>query len=269
MTRFKNKVFIITGSSQGLGRAIARKVLLEGGKVLLNGRSEGKAVEVLSNFSEFADQVVYVGADVSKAEGAKKIVDEAIKSFGRIDVVVNNAGMSAFGTLEKTKPSVIQEIIDSNLTGSLFVSHFAIPYLKQSKGSIEFISSLAAIHGLGNYSLYSAVKMAYIGAVQSLRKELQEDGVHVGAIYLGFTKNDAVKKTLNSNGDLELVPVRKRLPVATQEESAEVVLNQIYKRKTFVVQSILGKANFLVNRIFPKIIHLVLSNQYRKMSKSS
>lgn len=268
MSRFANKVFVITGSSQGLGRAIALKVLAEGGRVVLNGRSESKSVEVLAQFGDHSDSVIYVAADISKSSDAQVLVQKTVERFGRIDVVINNAGMSAFGRLEETDPSVIQEVIDSNLTGALFVSHFAIPYLKKTQGSIEFISSLAAIHGLGNYSLYSSIKMAYIGAVQSLKKELKADNVHVGAIYLGFTKNDASKKTLNAKGELELVPVRKGLPVASQEESAEVVLKQIEQRKTFVVQSLLGKTNFIVNRIFPRIIHLVLLNQYRKMTKA-
>ncbi len=265
--RFQNKVFLITGSSGGLGKAIATRVLSEGGKVALNGRSESKASEVLGAFKEFGDRVIYIAADITSADDAERLVNKTVEHFGGLDVLINNAGMSAFGTLEQSSPAVIKEIIDSNLTGSLYVSHFAIPFIKKNKGSIEFISSLAAIHGLGNYSLYSSVKMAYIGAVQSLRKELQGDGVHVGAIYLGFTKNDATKKTLNANGGLEDVPVRAGLPVASQSESAGIVLDQIYKRKTFVVQSALGKTNFIVNRILPRIIHWVLSNQYRKMTK--
>jgi NAD(P)-dependent dehydrogenase (short-subunit alcohol dehydrogenase family) len=267
MKRFENKVFVITGSTQGLGRALAFKVLNEGGQVALNGRKEAKKDEVLQQFASFQNRVIYVAADVTKSDEARKLIEATVAHFGRIDVLVNNAGMSAYGKLEDSNPSVIQEVVDSNLTGSLFASHYAIPHIKKTKGSIEFISSLAAIHGLGNYSLYSSVKMAYIGAVQSLKKELHDDGVHVGAIYLGFTKNDTTKRTLNANGELEAVPVRKGLPVASQDESAGVVLNQIYKRKTFVVQSALGKANFLVNRVLPRIIHAVLLNQFRKMTK--
>jgi len=261
MSRFSGKVFVITGSSQGLGRAIASRVLSEGGSVVLNSRSQNKSEGLLESFKQYSERVIYVSADVTKPEQAKMLIERSIERFGRIDALINNAGMSAFGNLEDTEPSVIKEIIDSNLTGSLYMSHYAIPHLKKSKGSIEFISSLAAIHGLGSYSLYSSVKLAYIGAVQSLRKELHDYNVHVGAIYLGFTKNDTVKRTLNAKGELEPVPVRKGLPISSQDESAQVVLNQIYKRKTIVVQSLLGKANFIVNRIFPRIIHVVLLNQ--------
>jgi short-subunit dehydrogenase len=172
--------------------------------------------------------------------------------------------MSAFGNLEESNPSVIKEVISSNLVGSLLITHFAIPHIKKEKGNIQFISSLTAIHGIGGYSLYSAAKMAYTGVAQSLRIELNEFNVHVGVMYLSFTENDSAKMTLSPEGKLETVPKRSGFKISTQEESAQLVLNQIAKRKESVVHSSLGKLNAVINRIFPGLVQTILLRNYKK-----
>ena len=265
---FKDKVCIITGSTQGLGREMARLILHQGGQVVINGRKADRAAEVTETFKEFENRYIYSAGDVSIAADAIRIVNDCIEKFGRLDVLINNGGMSAYGDLEHSTPQVIAEVINSNLMGSLLITHFAIPYLKQSKGSVEFISSLAAIHGLGGYTLYSASKMAYIGATQGLRKELHDSGVHVGVMYLGFTKNDESKQTLNASGKLEKVPVRKGLPVSSQTDSAAMILNQIIKRKPVVVHGAFGKVTHYLNRLSPGLIHRILLNTYKKQKKS-
>lgn len=265
----KEKVFLITGSSKGLGREMAGIVLESGGKVVLNGRSDASADELNQRFSKFKGSYTYCAADIAKASEAEKLVEHSIDVFGKLDVLINNGGMSAFGDLRDTSPEVIEQILDSNLKGSLLMAHYAIPHLEKTRGSIEFISSLAAIHGIGGYSLYSASKMAYLGAAQSLKKELKVSGIHVGTMFLGFTKNDPTKVTFNPKGELEIVPVRKGLPVATQTESAVLILNQIKSRKSIVVHSAFGKLTYVVNRIAPRLIHAVLLNQYRKQNPSN
>lgn len=266
---FKEKVFLITGSSKGLGREMSKIVLESGGKVVLNGRSDASVEDLSQRFAPYKGNFTYCAADITKASEADKLVKHAVSSFGKLDVLINNGGMSAFGDLRDTSPEVIEQILDSNLKGSLLMAHFAIPHLEKTKGSIEFISSLAAIHGIGGYSLYSASKMAYLGAAQSLRKELKSSGIHVGTMFLGFTKNDPTKVTFNPKGELEIVPARKGLPVATQTESATLILNQIRSRKPIVVHSAFGKLTYVVNRIAPRLIHAVLLNQYRKQNPSN
>lgn len=269
ITGFTDKVFLITGSAQGLGREMAKIALASGAKVVINSRSTSKEAEVSELFKAHKGNFSFCAADITKAADAQRLVEHTIQQFGKLDVLINNGGMSAFGDLSATSPEVIEQILDSNLKGSLFMSHFAIPHLAKTKGSIEFISSLAAIHGIGGYSLYSASKMAYLGAAQSLRKELKSANIHVGTMFLGFTKNDPTKVTYSPTGSLEIVPVRKGLPVSTQTESATLILKQIKNRKPIVVHSAFGKLTYVVNRIAPRIIHAVLLNQYRKQNPST
>jgi len=265
---FQDKVFVITGSTQGLGRELAKIALELGAKVVINGRNPEREKEALLPFTSFGNRAVFQAADVSLADQAEKLIASAIEHFGQLDVLINNGGMSAYGDLVDTDPKVIKEVIDSNITGSLMAAHFAIPHLQKTKGSIVFISSLAAIHGLGGYSLYSASKMAYIAACQSLRKELSAHGIHVGIMYLGFTKNDEAKKTLSPNGKLEKVPIRKGLPVSSQHDSAMLILNQIKNRKPAVVHSAIGKLNYIMNRMSQQLIHMVLLRAYKKQKQA-
>jgi len=264
---FLEKVCIVTGSTQGLGKELAQQILKRGGKVVLNGRNQARKEEALATFKEFGENVTFIHGDVSNELEAQSIVDHAIVQFGKLDVLINNAGMSAFGNLEESDPSVIHTVLDSNLKGALLMSHFAIPHIKKEKGSIQFISSLTAIHGIGGYSLYSAAKMAYTGAAQALRIELHDAGVHVGVMYLGFTKNDSTKKTLNAAGEPVSVPNRNKFKVSTQEESALLILNQIAKRKDAVVHSGVGKLNHFVNRFFPRVGFFILRKAYQKTTR--
>jgi NAD(P)-dependent dehydrogenase (short-subunit alcohol dehydrogenase family) len=265
---FTDKVCLVTGSTQGLGKELARQLLERGGLVVLNGRKPERERETLAHFAEFAEKVSYAAGDVSEAEHARAIVEHALARFGRLDVLINNAGMSAFGDLEDSTPQVIHEVIASNLIGALHVTHYAIPHIKKTGGNIEFIASLTALHGLGGYSLYSAAKMAFTGAAQALRKELADSRVHVGVLYLGFTQNDEIKRTLSPDGKLEPVPKRDGFKVSTQAESAQLILRQIERKKSFVVHSTLGKVNAFMSRYFPGLLHRILLNAYRKNKKS-
>ena len=265
---YQDKVVIVTGSTQGLGREIALQVLEWGGKVIVNGRFKDKLPQVNEIFKRHLHSVRYVHGDVSQPEFATNLVQTAVTEFGQLDVVIHNAGLSAFGNLENANPDAIKQVVDSNLTAALLLASQAIEELKKTKGSILFVSSLVAIQGLGANAIYSSAKKAQIGVAESLRKELADYGIFVGVTYLGFTKNDAHKQTLTSKGKLVSVPERKGVPVASQRESALLILGQIKSRKYAIVQSWLGKLNFIMNRFFPGLVHLILLNAYRKQKGS-
>lgn len=260
----KDKVFVITGSTQGIGRELGIQVLLRGGKVVFNSRSDKK---VLIDDLGDSNNVLFVASDVTKASDVSDLISKSIDKFGRIDVLVNNAGMSGFGELSESSPSVIEDIINSNIVGSLLPTHFSIPHLIKSNGKVLFISSLAALHGLPNYSLYSCSKMALTGIQQSLSKELKSK-VFVGIAYVGFTKNDDSKRTYAPDGTLESVPSRDKFNVVSQEETALLLLKQLMDCKESVVHSPIGKLTYIMSRFFPKLVHSLILNNY-KNSKNS
>lgn len=262
--KIKDKVILITGSSQGIGKALALKCLREGAKVCINGRNEEKLIKTKQELSQWQTQLLAVASDVATDEGSALLVDQCVKHFGRLDVVVCNAGMSAYGELENTSTKVIHEVIDTNIKATALVTRFALPHLTDSYGSIVLVSSLAGLHGIGGYSLYSASKMAYTALGQSLQKELKPRGIHVGVVYLGFVANENSKRTLNAAGELEAVPARKQLKADSRENAAQIILNCIFRRKRIVVHTVPGKLNYILSRYSPALVRWIFQKVYQR-----
>ncbi|MBS3915047.1 MAG: SDR family NAD(P)-dependent oxidoreductase [Bacteroidetes bacterium] len=261
---FKDKVFVITGSTRGIGRELARQVLVAGGKVCLNGRNAESEAALRHYFSEYKDQIHFVAGNTSNKTEAVQLIQQAISHFGKIDFLITNAGMSGTGKFEESDISVFEEIINSNIYGSIFPVHAALSELKKNKGSILLISSLAALHGIPEYAAYSSGKMALTGFWQSLRKELHHSGIFLGIAYVGFTENDAEKRTYDTSGNLVQIQDRRRFKPATQEQTAKRILQQLMNKKTLSVHSRLGKFAYWMSRIFPTTTHRIFLRNYRK-----
>jgi short-subunit dehydrogenase len=171
--------------------------------------------------------------------------------------------MSAYGDLEFTKQEVADEIIDTNIKGSVFLYKAVIPELKKTRGSILFVSSIAALRGLPSYSLYSLSKMALTGLTQSIRIENKKYNVFVGIAYVGFTQNDEDKRTYSPEGNLEKVPQRNKLITRSRTTTARLILYQIRKRKNITVHSFVGKLSYLFSRYFPYLIRTIYEKNYK------
>jgi len=269
MNKIENKVFVITGSTQGIGKELANQILQLGGKVVLNSRKKEKISLVNDLLNQYEDQCFFVAADVTIPKEAEILMSETIGHYGQIDVLINNAGLSGYGQLLETAPLSIEEIIKGNILGSILPTRFALPHLINSKGKVIFISSLAAFHGLPGYSLYSSSKMALTGLYQSLKKELHQKGVFVGIAYVGFTQNDTEKVTFAPNGSLEKVPERNKYKVATKEKTAHLIIKQIINAEGLKVHSLIGKTAFVMSRLFPSLLHRIYFNNFYKANHSN
>ncbi|MEY3367430.1 MAG: hypothetical protein RI973_585 [Bacteroidota bacterium] len=261
---YSGKVVIITGSTRGLGREMALQVLRQGAMVIINGRSTQSKAEVNSTFKGFESQYRFLPGDISDPECARQMVETAVSTFGKLDVLINNAAIATYGNFEEAAPQVIRQLIDANLVGSLLLCRFAIPELKKTKGSMLFVGSLAGIHGLGGSVLYCASKTALVAVAEALSKEMHPFGIYVGITYLGFTKNDETKHMVGPDGSTVKVPERTDFPVSSQADSARLILNQIEKRKFRVVHSWLGYVNYYLNRFSPFLAHRILLQGYLK-----
>ncbi|MBU4299243.1 beta-ketoacyl-ACP reductase [Patescibacteria group bacterium] len=191
---FKDKVILITGSSQGIGRAIALKFASLGGKIALNDiQSQEENLkkakqEIEKNFAEVGppQAVKYFLADVSKLDEVEKMVEGIKKEFGRLDVLVNNAGICQDRTLAKMTKEEWQRVIDIDLTGVFNCSKAALPLLIAGQGKIINISSVVGQRGNFGQTNYAAAKAGIIGFTKSLAKEVGRFGVTVNAIAPGF-----------------------------------------------------------------------------------
>jgi len=255
---FTGKVAIITGSSMGIGKAIAFLLAKQGIKIVLNGRDEEKLLNVKAEMLRKAYDAIAVKADVSLPEDCEKIVKETINTFGQIDILINNAGVSMRGNFETLDNSVFKKVYDTNIMGAIFPTKYALPYIKKSKGSIVFISSVAGIRGLPGISAYCSAKMAISALAESLKLELHGSGVHVGIVHVGFTQNEADKKTIDASGKMIPIAERSNKKAQTTEEVAKVIFRNIRRRRFKTVVSFLGKMNLITNKIIPRLADRIL-----------
>ena len=259
----KGKVAIITGSSQGIGKTLAVELAKKGAKVVLNGRNGDRLNVTHQSLLAQGFDMVAVQGDISNHADCQKLINSTIEHYGKIDILVNNAGLSMEGEIETLAPDTLKKIMEVNVLGSVYPTQLALPQIKATKGNILFISSLAGIHGLPNFSAYSASKMALSALAESLKIELSGTGVHVGIAYVGFTENDPQKTFYNANGELEVLPKRQNVKVEAVEKVAQRLIRKIEKRKFKTTFSTLGKLLSVINRISPSLVERILSTNYR------
>jgi NAD(P)-dependent dehydrogenase (short-subunit alcohol dehydrogenase family) len=266
-TCFNDKVVLITGGSQGIGKELARQILDCGGRVVLTGRSQARLDSAMEEFQEHGGNVMIRAGDVGDSSGAEPLIESILSKFGQLDVVINNAGLAGYGAVQDLSQQAVDTVIDTNIKGSIYISRAAIPHLDKG-GAILFVSSLAALYGLPGYSLYSISKIGLTALAQGLAIELKEQGVFVGIAYVGFTANEKKKEWLSAFGKMELLPERDPRLVTPREETARLILNQIAARKPVKVHSWLGKLTFYMARFCPRGVGLVLGRRYITSARS-
>jgi NAD(P)-dependent dehydrogenase (short-subunit alcohol dehydrogenase family) len=184
-----SKVWFITGAGSGIGAATARAALKAGDRVIATGRNLDKVRNALSDVA--GDRLEFVQLDVASEAQAKAAVDEAMKAFGRIDVLVNNAGYSLLGNFEELSTTEIEGLISTNLYGVIHVMRAVLPIMRrQRSGRIINISSLAGVMGFKHCSAYSAAKFAVEGLSLSVAEEVEQFGIKVVAVAPGFFRTD-------------------------------------------------------------------------------
>jgi NAD(P)-dependent dehydrogenase (short-subunit alcohol dehydrogenase family) len=186
----EDKVTLITGASQGLGRALALAFAREGARVVLNARSEEFIRPVAAEVEEAGAEVLAVAADVSKGADVERLVGEAVGRFGRIDVLVNNAGLlGPRVAIEEYPEDEWRRVIDANLTGPFLVSKATIPHMDDG-GSVINVVSGVSVEGRAEWGAYSVSKFGLEGLTQILASELAEQGVRVNAVDPGGMRTD-------------------------------------------------------------------------------
>ena len=189
---FKDQIVLVTGGTRGIGRAIALEFGRKGAKLVVNyTSSEEKAKALVSELAEMGCEAVAIQADVSKAEDAERLVSEAVKAFGRVDVLVNNAGITRDNLLIRMKESDWDEVMNVNLKGAFLMSKAVGKLmLKQRSGAMVNLTSVVGIMGNAGQANYSASKAGVIGLTKSLAREFASRGVRVNAVAPGYILTD-------------------------------------------------------------------------------
>lgn len=265
--KFAGKVAIITGSSRGIGKAIALKLASKGVKIVLNGRNQERLDQTFLEVSKINPNVHCVCCDVSIIEEAQRLINETISVFGQIDFLINNVGVSMRGNVADVNPEVFKTIFDSNLLGAVYPTIPAIKHLRETKGSIIFISSLAGIRGIPAMSAYCSSKMALRAIAESIRLEEAKNKIHVGLIFVGITDIEHNKEAIAADGSKLILASRKDKKVQSTEYVAESVVKNISKRKFITVLTSIGKLNAFLQPRFPLLVEKIILKNIHKFEE--
>ncbi|KYP13675.1 SDR family oxidoreductase [Flavihumibacter sp. CACIAM 22H1] len=248
---FTNKVVAITGGSEGIGKALVDQFIQLGAKVATCGRNYDKLYNLQMEYTYVMLHTVV--ADVSKEEDCKKFIQSTIDTFGKIDILINNAGISMRALFEEADLEVFRQVMDINFFGSVYCTKYALPSLVANKGAIIGISSIAGYRGLPGRSAYSASKFALQGWLESLRTELLDKGVHVMWVSPGFTASNIRNAALNSSAKAQGSSPMDESRLMTADECAQHIVKAIEHKKRTLVLTFTGKRAVFINRFFPKL----------------
>jgi short-subunit dehydrogenase len=259
----KDKVVIITGASSGIGKALAIECAGRGAKLVLGARRLNRLVELEKELN--GTEIISVKTDVSKEEECKKLIEEAILKFGRIDVLINNAGVSMRALFVDLDLSVVKKLMDVNFWGTVFCTKYAIPHLLKTKGTVAGIISIAGYIGLPGRTAYSASKYAIRGFLDALRIESLKSGLHVLVAAPGFTASEVRQVALTADGTPQGETPRDESKMMSSEACARRIVNAIEKRKRELILTFEeGKLSVFLGKFFPGLLDKMA---YKHMAK--
>jgi short-subunit dehydrogenase len=257
-TNLAGKVALVSGSSMGIGKAIAMTLAADGANVVLNGRDRLKLMDTETELRSLGFEVTAVMADIRSPERCLYLVQQTIAIYGQVDILVNNAAVSSRGAVAEMADNNYKVLSETNFNGSAHLSKYAIPHIKKTKGHIIFINSAAGFRGMPFNSAYSASKMAQASLAEALRLELFDFGIHVGVVFVGFTENDPKKTILDVDGSLILLPKRTNINLAKPQDVARSIKRMILQRKNTITLTALGRFTGFATRYLPRFSNWLL-----------
>ena len=260
----KDKVVIITGGSSGIGKALATEFGKKGSKILITGRNKDELANAVTELGALGISISGFQADVSVENDNKLMAEEAVKLYGRIDVLINNAGISMRALFEEVDLAVVKKVMDINFYGVLYATRYCLPEIKRNKGSIVGISSIAGYRGLPGRTGYSASKFALNGFLEVLRTELLKTGVHVLTACPGFTSSNIRKRSLTKDGTSQGESPRNEEKMMTSEECASHIYKATVNRKRTLILTTQGKVAVWLNKWLPALADKMVYNVMAK-----
>jgi short-subunit dehydrogenase len=265
MDFFKNKVIVITGSTQGIGKRTAELLAARGAFIVINSRSIDSVAVTVHEFKTKGYTVFGSSGDVSNLDYCRQLRNEVIEKYGKIDLLINNAGIAVCGTMDQTNDEIIEHATKINFLGSIYPTKVFLSDLIESKGGIIFISSLAGVIGLPGYVLYASSKRAIVSVAESLKNELIDKEVFIGVNYPGFTENDPRKEMTFADGKIKKLSKRKNVKVDSLNKTVNSIIKQIEQRKFRKFSSIKGYLIYMFNGIAPCLSLFILKMNRKKI----
>lgn len=265
---FSDKIVIITGASSGIGKALVEEFSKKGATVVAAARSEDKLENIKTKLQTEGFEIFTVATDVTCENDCKNLINYTIARFGKIDILINNAGISMRALFEEVDLDVIRKLMDVNFWGTVYCSKFALPYLLKSKGSLVGVSSIAGYKGLPGRTGYSASKFAMQGFLEVIRIENMKKGLHVLIACPGFTASNIRNTALAADGSQQGETPRNEDQMMSAAEVASRIFFAIHHRKRSLILTTQGKITVLLNKFFPKFMDKMVFNHLAKEPNS-
>lgn len=262
---FNENVVVITGASSGIGAEMAFQLATQGAWLALAARREERLKSVVEECLRRGGKAIAVPTDVSNPQSCEQLMRKTIEQYGRIDTLINNAGITMWAMFEDVADiSIFEKIMRVNYLGSVYCTYYALPYLKQSRGRLVAVSSMTGKAGVPTRSGYAASKHAMVGFFDTLRIELAPYGISVTIIYPDFVATETRIKAIGADGNpIGVSPVREG-DVMTAEECAQRALKAIARRRREDVQSLRGKVGLWLKLIAPQLVDRIALSAIRR-----
>ncbi|MBN2745235.1 MAG: SDR family oxidoreductase [Bacteroidales bacterium] len=260
-----NKVAVITGASSGIGSALAIEFAKNNYNIAICARRIGRLMSLGREINETYNVDVFVSqSDISSKQSCENFINKTIEHYGKIDVLVNNAGISQRALFNDLDLEDFQKIIDTNYWGTVYCTKFALPYLLKSKGSVVAISSISGFSPLPGRTGYCSSKYAIHGFLESLRIENLKTGLHVMIVAPGFTASEIREKAVVAGGKEQGTSPRDEAKMMTPERVAEKVLRGIRIRKRTIIMTPMGIAAVWLTRLLPELMDRIIYYHLKK-----
>ncbi|MGE6650938.1 SDR family oxidoreductase [Shewanella colwelliana] len=256
MQELKDKVVIVTGASEGIGRALVKALAPIGCKLVLTARNQQRldslAQAISSNSSH---QPLVFAADITDPLACQALISATVEHFGQLDILINNAGMTMWSRFDELHDlSILNKVMQVNYLAPAYLTHSALPHLKVTQGQIVVVASVAGLTGVPTRSGYSASKHAVMGFFDSLRIELSDDNVAVTILCPDFVVSEIHKRALDGQGNpLGKSPMQEN-KIITAAQCAQMMLPAIAGRKRLMITSWRGRLGRFVRLIAPGLI---------------
>jgi short-subunit dehydrogenase len=264
-----NKIVIITGASSGIGKSMAIEFAKQGANLVLGARHFVDLCHISEDLiKDYNIKAVAVQCDVTKEDDCLELINQAIRTFGKIDILINNAGISMRALFNDADVKVLKSVMDVNFWGTVYCTKFALPHILKSKGTIVGVSSIAGYKGLPGRTGYSASKFAMNGFLDALRVEHLKTGIHILTACPGFTASNIRNTALAADGSQQGESTLHEEKMMTADEVAKIIIEGVKNKSRTLIMTGQGKLTVFLNKFLPKLLDKLVYNTIAKEKNS-
>lgn len=265
----EKKNVIITGASSGIGKALVYEYYKRGYQITMAARNREAMEEIAKDLDPGQKDIFLIKTDVTSEADCRNLIEKSMARFGKIDILINNAGISMRALFNDLHLDVMRKVMDVNFWGTVYCTKYAMPHLLASKGSLVGVISIAGYLGLPARSAYSVSKYAVRGFLDTLRVENLKTGLHVMTAAPGFTSSNIRMTALMADGSQQGETPRDESNMMSSEEVAYHIARAVDKRKAELILTFVeGKLSVFLKKFFPRLIERLTYNHMAKEPNS-